>query len=91
MSPFQFSILIHYHCCCDEYENLGRDIVLKEIDAFIRDGMLVGCESGERPFGASYKTTEKARYWIDYILATPYPDLMWRIPDRTAVPSAGSF
>ena len=72
MTPNDLEILIHCNVCPEPHPRLHALAVEESIRNFIRDGIL---EVGEKE--NTFKTTEKGRAWLQMILKTPYPALVW--------------
>ena len=85
MSPFEFSILIHYHVSPCEYDgSASTDAIESVVDHLLGAGLLEVRSEGDRAYGGRYRTTRKGQFWIDHVLSTPYPVGEWRIPVREA-------
>lgn len=83
MSPYLFGILIHHYVSPCRYERDDADGYRAAISDFIAAGMIELRPEDERDYGSKYRTTRKAEFWINYVLATPYPVSEWKIPERT--------
>lgn len=79
MTPYEFSILLHYHVRCDEYDDLGAPAFPDTFQWLIECGLLAK-RHVVSAHGSSYETTDKGRFWLDAALNTPLPEQRWVIP-----------
>lgn len=71
LTPLQLSLLIHYDVspCTFKPESEVADDAAR---MFMNEGML-------RPSGRLYTTTEKGKFFIEYLLSTPFPQISFNI------------
>ncbi len=74
MTPNDIEILIHYHSCPEPHPRIHAPAVEDSIRNFLADGIL---ELRKTDKEDTFRTTEKGRAWLQMILDTPYPTLVW--------------
>lgn len=79
MTPFELDILLHYYSSASEHEAVLNNVPIwpETREWFLRSGLL---EPHASDHGASYRTTEKARVFIEYIMSLPLPVQEWKMP-----------
>ena len=81
MSPFAFSILCHYYVSPEPYREGNPVAVDACVESFISTGMLEAADPETTArHGAKYRATERAVFWINAALSTPFPVSVWAIP-----------
>ncbi len=79
MSPLQLQILLHYHCCVDDYPDLTPPAQQEFMHRFLRDGYLIRTDQYNQmnATGAKYKATEKLHFYCEALCNTPEPRQIW--------------
>lgn len=67
-SPLVLDVLMHYHVRTIPHENILASAVAEALDYLKKNEMLEWYAQG-----AYYRTTEKAKFFIDHILSRPFP------------------
>jgi hypothetical protein len=75
-APCDIEVLIWYHVRCEPHPTAYSPAVSSALKRFIRDRIL---EPNELT-GSGYTTTARGKKWLEMILATPYPELLWFDP-----------
>ena len=77
MTLLELEILFHYHCSPIEFERISDCIEQIKSD-FVSQGML---ESNTEPsFKRKYQTTDKGKFYIEYLQSIPLPITKFEIP-----------
>lgn len=76
MTTAELSVIVHYSYSPNPYPILS-EVVTKAIQDFLDKGILV-CDSDQAD--GCYSLTAKGRYFLDHILATPLPEVFFRMP-----------
>jgi len=76
MSPLGLKILLHYYSSPDDYEEIESDQAQIVIHCFIEAEMMT---TPKRQSPKSYYLTEMGCYWVEHVLATPYPEMKFEI------------
>lgn len=79
MSPLQLQILLHYHCCCNDYPDLTPPAQREAIFRFVRDGYLEKVDLHENMPASTpnYKATEKLHVYCEALCCVPEPRKVW--------------
>lgn len=70
-TPNDIDILIHYHVSASPHPRINAPAVQETLKRYVADGILVAKE------GNYYDTTVRGKAWVEMILKTPYPRLVW--------------
>ncbi len=70
MTPNDLEVLIHYHTTPGKHPRIDAPAVVESINGFLKDGVLKRAE-------LNIVVTEMGRAWLDIILETPYPTMVW--------------
>lgn len=78
VTPLHLEIVMHYHTRGDDMVNLDAPAVKDYVKDLLLTGML---EDTSREAGTlqSYRTTERGKVWLDYLLKVPFPVPSWRV------------
>ncbi len=71
MTPNDLEVLIHYHTSSGPHPRIKAPAVSESINGFLKDGIL------KRTGDLNIVVTEMGRAWLDIILETPYPTMVW--------------
>jgi len=79
MSPLQLQILLHYHCCVDDYPQLSPPAQQQALCYFIKSGFLKKTELHENmpAITPNYTATEKLHVFCEALCNTPEPRQIW--------------
>jgi hypothetical protein len=82
MSPIQIEILLHYHCCVDEYRDgdLSAPAVQETLRCFVDERLLEPVIPTDA-YTATFKTTPRAEALISAWCDMPLPVQVWVIPE----------
>lgn len=81
MTPFEFDILLHYYVSSAPHRvELENPPIWPETRAWLLAEGLLELRSPTESGGA-YRATERAKAYIEHVLATPLPVSKWVIPD----------
>ena len=69
MSPSDIEVLIWYHCCPDRHPRYEAPAVQEATRTFKKHGLIEPA-----PEDREWKTTEKGKFLIDMLCATPFPE-----------------
>lgn len=81
MTPLALEMLIWFHtraAAAGPFEGLERGPQSEIMRQFLTEGIIEPYD-GTSP-AHTYRTTDKGRAWLDMILATPQPRLVWADP-----------
>jgi hypothetical protein len=78
MSPSDLEVLIHYHVSPEPHSRRNAPAVRDAIDRFFGDGILESLPDDAK----QYTTTARGRKFLEMILSTPYPKLVWIDPRK---------
>ena len=74
-TPAEIEILLYCHYSAERHPRLDVPYVEKTIQKFLSEGIL-------EPYGEAgmYTTTMKGKGWVEMIISTPYPELIYADP-----------
>ena len=87
MRPVDMMIMLHYMVIAEEMDEIRRSVpaYVDGALALERHGMIElrpkepeDSQRGYQP--ASYRLTDKGRFWMEHVLGTPLPVVTWSIP-----------
>jgi hypothetical protein len=73
-------VLIHYYTSPEEHPRKQSPAVQATIAMYLRDGIFESRSEKQTHVQSSYQLTAKGLAFLDLILSTPYPILMWSDP-----------
>lgn len=81
ISPIILQMIIHYCVCCDDFRegDLSAPAVRDGLAILIAEKMLSVNDKQGNP---KYRATDKAKYYLNYICQTPFPIMIYKIPER---------
>lgn len=77
MTPLHIDILLHYHCCPDDYRggDFSAPAVREAIAAFVQLGLLVETHVDPR-----YQPTKGVHIYVEALCRVPLPERRWVMP-----------
>lgn len=78
ISALELRILLHYYYSPDPWGSEGGVAVNHAFSRFYAEGLLDRCDGGRTYL------TEKGKFYVEHILATPFPEMkrIYIIPER---------
>ena len=92
MYPLHIEILMHYHCCADEFPRLDAPACREVVNEFLAEGILrvrTDDENKARTHWRTYEATERAETLVKALCAVPYPVQRWVMPAPYPTPEDG--
>lgn len=81
MTPLQLQMLVHYYAFMGDYEQVpANDTRREQCEQMAKVGLLISC-ADPLDTGAIFEITDKGRFYLRHILATPLPVSVWKIPE----------
>jgi hypothetical protein len=74
VTPYQIKILLHYRCCCDDFDHKGAPIWPETRDWMIREGLL---ERAPEQFDVQWVLSERGIAYCDSLQRVPLPEQIW--------------
>lgn len=86
MTNLQLTVMIAAYCGCKETDNYSiSETYCEQCTHLIDGGLIKPNDKSPAGFGYKFAITEKGKYWLDYVLDTPWPKEIkaFEIPERT--------
>ena len=85
MTPFEISILLHYHTRPGDFRDgdFGSPLCTPTMEEFVSLGLLAHCKGGDQ----CYTSTEATSVYVAALCSVPAPVQRWVIP--VATPASG--
>lgn len=87
ITPVHLMVLLHYHVNTNQMPQIQENVPAfsEAAGSMLRRGMLleVSARADRTKGDATLALTEKGKFYLEYLLATPLPGTKYFIPDRT--------
>ena len=76
VTPLHLEIVMHYYTNGDDIPNLNAPAVREYLEDLKLSGMIEDIRQ-DAVARRSYRTTERGRVWLNYLLTVPFPEQAW--------------
>lgn len=76
-TPSNLEILLHFHASPEKHPRYDAPAVREGVSYLLEQEMLARTK-----VDFVYTTTEKAKYYLSYLMAVPFPVVTWRMPEK---------
>lgn len=73
MTPLQINMLLHFHCCADEFPNITAPAQVEAKQMFEREGLIKWADGRTQ-------LTERGEAFVKFLCSMPLPVASWAIP-----------
>lgn len=84
MTPLEIGILLHYYGHADDYRNgdFSAPAVREAMNLFTQSTGMLELFGEDQTGYATYRLTDKGRFYIEYLCSIPLPVAKWTIPNE---------
>lgn len=80
MSPLGINIMLHYYCCCDDWQCL-TEAHTELVVGFQRQGLLTEqWRTADEKDMPKYRISARGTAYVKFLCAMPLPEIRWYVP-----------